>query len=54
MYGIPAVNERQDIIEMVASVQVPPFTPKSGVRIEVNDAEAQARGNDGSIGMGYL
>ena len=35
---------------MVAKVVVPEFTPRSGIRIDVTDAEANARANEGSLG----
>jgi hypothetical protein len=50
MYGIKQNRDRTAIAQMVSQVVVPHFEPKSGVRIDVNDAEAQARGNDGSVG----
>ena len=50
MYGIKQNRNRAAVKEMVAKVVVPEFTPKSGVRIDVTDAEANARANEGSVG----
>ena len=50
MYGIKQNRDRTAIAQMVSEVDVAVFEPRSGVRIDVNDAEAQARGNDGSAG----
>lgn len=50
VYGIPQVQDRAAIASMVEKVTVPEFTPKSGVRIDVTDAEAQSRG-DGTLGQ---
>ncbi|XP_046406056.1 ubiquitin-like modifier-activating enzyme 1 [Ischnura elegans] len=46
VYGIKQNVDRNEIIQMASSVQVPPFTPKCGIKIAVTDAEAQnASGN---------
>ena len=50
MYGIKQVRDRDMIVEMVQKIKVPTFTPRSGVRIDVTDAEAQARSNDSEMG----
>ena len=50
MYGIPQQTDREAIIKMIGNVTVPEFTPKSGVKIDVTDAEAQSRVNDGTVG----
>ena len=50
MYGIKQNRNRAAVKEMVAKVVVPEFTPRSGVRIDVTDAEANARANEGSVG----
>nr|CAH8849192.1 unnamed protein product [Trichobilharzia regenti] len=42
-YGIPQCRNLAKISEIVQNVIVPPFVPRSGVRIEVTEAEAQAR-----------
>ncbi|XP_054711827.1 ubiquitin-like modifier-activating enzyme 1 isoform X2 [Uloborus diversus] len=41
MYGIPANRDKENIAEMISSVKVPEFIPKSGVRIAITDSEAQ-------------
>lgn len=40
MYGIPPQTDRAAVADMVAQISVPTFTPRAGVRIETNDAEA--------------
>ena len=50
MYGIKQVRDRAAIAKMLNNVTVKEFTPRSGVRIEVNEQEAEARRNDGSLG----
>ncbi|CAH1783923.1 unnamed protein product [Owenia fusiformis] len=49
MYGIPQVRDRSAIADIVSKIVLPVFTPKSGVKIDVTDAEADARRNDGSL-----
>ena len=39
-----AVNDRAYIANKAASIEVTPFTPKTGVVIHTTDAEAQAAG----------
>lgn len=46
MFGIPQVRDRATIADIVSGIEVPPFEPRSGVKIDVTDAEAQARGNE--------
>lgn len=48
VYGIPQSKDREAIAEVAKKVEVPKFTPRSGVRIDVTDAEAQAR-SDGML-----
>lgn len=48
IYGIPQVKDRKAIKSMVSKVSVPEFTPKSGVRIDVNDADMDANRGSGS------
>lgn len=45
MCGLPPLRKRTAIKEMVDKVKVPEFVPRSGVKIAVTDAEAQAGGN---------
>lgn len=42
MFGLPGTRDRDEIAELLAKVRVPEFVPRSGVRIAVTDAEAQA------------
>jgi hypothetical protein len=53
MYGIPQMRDRKAIKSMIGKVKVPKFTPRSGVRIDVNDADMEAHRNSGSFGK-YL
>ena len=46
VYGIKQNRDRDAVAKITSLVKVPEFTPKSGVRIAVTDAEAQAGGND--------
>jgi len=50
IYGIPQNRNRSEIAEIAAAVVVPTFTPRSGVKIEVNESEAQFSRNDNSFG----
>ncbi|ALC40452.1 Uba1 [Drosophila busckii] len=52
VYGIPQVRDRQQVAEMVQQVKVPEFKPRSGVKIETNEAAAAAAANsydDGEV-----
>lgn len=40
-YGITGTRDREAIVELLCQVQVPEFTPKSGVRIHISDQELQ-------------
>lgn len=51
VYGLPQVRDRQVIADLVKAVEVPEFTPKSGVRIAVTDAALQAADNNGGEGF---
>lgn len=42
-FGIPQCQNMMKIIPMIQNVSVPPFKPSTGVRIDVTEAEAQAR-----------
>ncbi|XP_078399311.1 ubiquitin-like modifier-activating enzyme 1 [Cetorhinus maximus] len=44
-YLIPGSRDRAEIQEVLLSVDVPPFTPKSGVTIHTSDAEMEAAGS---------
>jgi len=43
MYGIAQIRDPAVVADMCSKVKVAEFTPKSGVKIDVTDAEAQAR-----------
>lgn len=42
MYGLPQVRDRRQVAAICEQVMVPEFTPKSGIRIAVNDSEVTA------------
>ncbi|KAH8405459.1 hypothetical protein KR215_000197 [Drosophila sulfurigaster] len=46
VYDIPQVRDRQKIAELVQQVKVPEFKPRSGVKIETNEAAAAAAANN--------
>ncbi|XP_017012603.2 ubiquitin-like modifier-activating enzyme 1 [Drosophila takahashii] len=46
VYGIEQVRNRQTIAELVQQVKVPEFKPRSGVKIETNEAAAAASANN--------
>lgn len=50
MCGLAPFTDRAAIKDMVSKVKVPEFVPKSGIKIDVTDAEAQARSNNDSFG----
>ena len=50
MCGLPPFTDRAAIKDMVSKVKIPEFVPKSGIKIDVTDAEAQARSNNDSFG----
>jgi ubiquitin-activating enzyme E1 len=45
VYGIPEIRDRHLIEEMVEKVKVPEFVPRSGVKIAVTEADAEAQNN---------
>lgn len=45
VYGIPGVTDRSLVREMTTKVQVPEFVPRSGVKIAVTEADAEAQNN---------
>lgn len=49
VYGITQVRDRQQIKDILNRIAVPEFVPRSGVKIAVNDSEAQAGSNDGGM-----
>ena len=50
VFGIKQNRDMKAVTKIVMGVRVPEFVPKSGVRIDTTDAEAQARANDSSYG----
>ncbi|KAK3103827.1 hypothetical protein FSP39_022215 [Pinctada imbricata] len=54
MYGIKQIRDRDSIKTMIKKVNVPVFKPKSGVKIEVSDAEMEASRNQGSVDSDQL
>ncbi|XP_053670893.1 ubiquitin-like modifier-activating enzyme 1 isoform X3 [Anopheles nili] len=50
VYGIPQQRSRDAIRKIVMSVDVPKFTPRSGVKIAVTDSALQAEENGGGVG----
>jgi len=53
VYGIEKNKNREDIANIISTVNVPAFEPKSGVKIAVTDAEAQSM-NEGSSDVGSI
>lgn len=47
IYGIPQIRNRQQVADLIEKVDVPEFTPKSGVKIAVTDAALQQEQNNG-------
>jgi ubiquitin-activating enzyme E1 len=48
MHGLEQNKDREAIAAMASGVSVPQFSPRSGVKIAANDAEAQAQNNESS------
>lgn len=40
-YGLPSCNDRAAVVKLLQEIKVPPFTPRSGVKIHVSDQELQ-------------
>ncbi|XP_050457756.1 ubiquitin-like modifier-activating enzyme 1 [Cataglyphis hispanica] len=49
VYGIPTNRDREEIAEILATVKVPEFTPKSGVKIAETDSQVQVSNGSGNI-----
>ncbi|XP_071520465.1 ubiquitin-like modifier-activating enzyme 1 isoform X2 [Panulirus ornatus] len=45
VYGLAQVHDRQYVADVVSRIHIPEFVPKSGVKIAVTDAEAEAQSN---------
>lgn len=43
VYGMPQVRDRQVIADIVSTIDVPEFVPRSGVKIAVTEADAMAQ-----------
>lgn len=41
VYGIPTNRNREEIARVLATVKVPDFTPKSGVKIAETDSQVR-------------
>ncbi|KAK1134014.1 E1 ubiquitin-activating protein [Melipona bicolor] len=49
VYGIPINKNRDEIARIVSTVEVPDFTPKSGVKIAETDSQVQVSNGSGNI-----
>ncbi|XP_008553042.1 ubiquitin-like modifier-activating enzyme 1 [Microplitis demolitor] len=49
VYNMPANRNREEIARIASSIEVPPFTPKSGVKIAETDAQVQVSNGSGSV-----
>ncbi|KAG8325121.1 E1 ubiquitin-activating protein [Homalodisca vitripennis] len=49
VYGIPQNRNREAVAQMVQNVDVPEFTPKSGVKIAINDSQVQMANGSGNV-----
>ncbi|XP_014229516.1 ubiquitin-like modifier-activating enzyme 1 [Trichogramma pretiosum] len=49
VYGIKGSNNREEIASFVNTIQVPEFTPKSGVTIAENDSQLQVSNGNGNL-----
>ncbi|XP_063605255.1 ubiquitin-like modifier-activating enzyme 1 isoform X2 [Penaeus indicus] len=45
VYGITQVRDRDAVADIVNKIEIPEFVPRSGVKIAVTDAEAEAQSN---------
>lgn len=54
IYGIEGTRDRDSIRKILANVHVPPFTPKSSVKIHVTDKELQEDKEKGGGDAGEL
>ncbi|VDP45311.1 unnamed protein product [Soboliphyme baturini] len=52
MYNIIPIVDLTKVVEIATAQQPPPFVPKSGVRIAINDQEAQQAAQNGVEGKG--
>ncbi|XP_034942193.1 ubiquitin-like modifier-activating enzyme 1 [Chelonus insularis] len=49
VYGLSPNRNRDEIAKIVNTVEVPPFTPKSGVKIAETDSQVQVSNGSGSV-----
>ncbi|XP_015599069.1 ubiquitin-like modifier-activating enzyme 1 [Cephus cinctus] len=49
IYGLPTNRNREEIASIVNTVQVPEFTPKSGVKIAETDSQVQVSNGSGNV-----
>ncbi|CAG5089375.1 Similar to UBA1: Ubiquitin-like modifier-activating enzyme 1 (Oryctolagus cuniculus) [Cotesia congregata] len=49
VYSMPANRNREEIARIASTVEVQPFTPKSGVKIAETDAQVQVSNGSGSV-----
>ncbi|XP_031781456.1 ubiquitin-like modifier-activating enzyme 1 [Nasonia vitripennis] len=49
VYGIPINRNRDEIAKIASTVEVPGFTPKSGVKIAETDSQVQVSNGNGNI-----
>ncbi|MCL4142068.1 UNVERIFIED_CONTAM: hypothetical protein GTU68_057636 [Idotea baltica] len=45
VYGLPACRDREKVFAMVSKIHIPDFVPRSGIKIAITDAEAEAQSN---------
>lgn len=48
VYGIPQVRDRQTVLDIVSTIEVPEFVPRTGIKIAENDA-ALAQQDNGTL-----
>lgn len=41
MYSLQGSSDREGVVKILQDIKVPPFTPRSGVKIHVSDQELQ-------------
>uniref|UniRef100_A0A665UPE2 E1 ubiquitin-activating enzyme n=1 Tax=Echeneis naucrates TaxID=173247 RepID=A0A665UPE2_ECHNA len=51
-YGLQGSTDRAGVVKILQEVKVPPFTPRSGVKIHVSDQELQ--NSNSSVGKGQI
>lgn len=51
-YGLPGSTDRAGVVKILQNVNVPVFTPRSGVKIHVSDQDLQ--NSNSSVGEMYI